>query len=147
MKGWGFFEATRRRDEQLLVEQQQAEALRRGYGEIRFHTHQMMVENQRLYASIGYEATGRAPSRRQSVTAEPQRRRRWDSNSLPLASVSLDSRRGEGTGGRSGWSRKTPSLFTGGTGGSNPFAPAVSHANPIDATDLDSVAASGRYRA
>jgi hypothetical protein len=48
-------------------------------------------------------------------------RRRRDSNSLPLASVSLDSRRGEGTGGRSGWSRKTPSLFTGGTGGSNPL--------------------------
>ena len=35
------------------------EALRRGYREIRLYTHQMMVENQRLYASIGYEETGR----------------------------------------------------------------------------------------
>ena len=37
----------------------EAEALRRGYHEIRLYTHQMMVENQRLYASIGYEETGR----------------------------------------------------------------------------------------
>jgi len=37
----------------------EAEALRRGYGEIRLYTHQTMVENQRLYASIGYEETGR----------------------------------------------------------------------------------------
>jgi ribosomal protein S18 acetylase RimI-like enzyme len=36
------------------------EALRRGYCEIRLYTHQTMVENQRLYASIGYEETGRA---------------------------------------------------------------------------------------
>ena len=35
------------------------EALRRGYYEIRLHTHQTMVENQRLYTSIGYEETGR----------------------------------------------------------------------------------------
>ena len=35
------------------------EALRRGYCEIRLYTHQTMVENQRLYASIGYEETGR----------------------------------------------------------------------------------------
>ena len=35
------------------------EALRRGYREIRLYTHQTMVENQRLYASIGYEETGR----------------------------------------------------------------------------------------
>jgi ribosomal protein S18 acetylase RimI-like enzyme len=34
-------------------------ALRRGYREIRLYTHQTMVENQRLYASIGYEETGR----------------------------------------------------------------------------------------
>jgi hypothetical protein len=33
--------------------------LRRGYREIRLYTHQTMVENQRLYASIGYEETGR----------------------------------------------------------------------------------------
>jgi ribosomal protein S18 acetylase RimI-like enzyme len=37
----------------------EAEALRRGYAEIRLYTHQTMVENQRLYASIGYEETGR----------------------------------------------------------------------------------------
>ena len=37
----------------------QIEALRRGYREIRLYTHQTMVENQRLYASIGYEETGR----------------------------------------------------------------------------------------
>jgi ribosomal protein S18 acetylase RimI-like enzyme len=35
------------------------EALRRGYREIRLYTHQAMVENQRLYASIGDEETGR----------------------------------------------------------------------------------------
>ena len=35
------------------------EALRRGYCEIRLYTHQTMVENQRLYTSIGYEETGR----------------------------------------------------------------------------------------
>ena len=35
------------------------EALRRGYREIRLYTHETMVENQRLYASIGYEETGR----------------------------------------------------------------------------------------
>ncbi len=35
------------------------EALRRRYCEIRLYTHQTMVENQRLYASIGYEETGR----------------------------------------------------------------------------------------
>ena len=37
----------------------EAEALRRGYREIRLYTHQTMVENQRLYASIGYEEMGR----------------------------------------------------------------------------------------
>jgi len=37
----------------------EAEALRRGYREIRLYTHQTMVENQSLYASIGYEETGR----------------------------------------------------------------------------------------
>jgi ribosomal protein S18 acetylase RimI-like enzyme len=35
------------------------EALRRGYREIRLYTHETMVENQRLYASIGYEETVR----------------------------------------------------------------------------------------
>src|SRR6266576_2021950 len=37
----------------------EAEALQRGYHEIRLYTHLTMVENQRLYASIGYEETGR----------------------------------------------------------------------------------------
>jgi ribosomal protein S18 acetylase RimI-like enzyme len=37
----------------------EAEASRRGYREIRLYTHQTMGENQRLYASIGYEETGR----------------------------------------------------------------------------------------
>ncbi len=37
----------------------EAEALRRSYREIRLYTHQTMVENQRLYASIGYQETGR----------------------------------------------------------------------------------------
>ena len=37
----------------------EAEAVRRGYQEIQLYTHQTMVENQRLYASIGYEETGR----------------------------------------------------------------------------------------
>jgi ribosomal protein S18 acetylase RimI-like enzyme len=37
----------------------EAEALRRGYREIWLYTHQTMVENQRLYSSIGYEETGR----------------------------------------------------------------------------------------
>ena len=37
----------------------EAEALRRGYHEIRLYTHRTMVENLRLYASIGYEETGR----------------------------------------------------------------------------------------
>jgi len=37
----------------------EAEALQRGYHEIRLYTHQTMVENQRLYAAIGYEETGR----------------------------------------------------------------------------------------
>lgn len=37
----------------------EAEAIRRGYREIRLYTHQTMVENQRLYASVGYEETGR----------------------------------------------------------------------------------------
>jgi len=37
----------------------EAEAVRRGYSEIRLYTHQTMTENQRLYAAIGYEETGR----------------------------------------------------------------------------------------
>ena len=37
----------------------EAEALRRGYREIRLYTHQTMVEDRRLYASIGNEETGR----------------------------------------------------------------------------------------
>jgi ribosomal protein S18 acetylase RimI-like enzyme len=38
----------------------EAEAVRCGYREIRLYTHQTMTENQRLYAAIGYEETGRA---------------------------------------------------------------------------------------
>ena len=38
----------------------EAEAVRRGYREIRLYTHQTMTENQGLYAAIGYEETGRA---------------------------------------------------------------------------------------
>ena len=37
----------------------EAEAVRRGYKEIRLYTHETMIENQRLYAAIGYEETGR----------------------------------------------------------------------------------------
>jgi GNAT superfamily N-acetyltransferase len=37
----------------------EAEAARRGYPEVRLYTHQTMTENQRLYAAIGYEETGR----------------------------------------------------------------------------------------
>lgn len=37
----------------------EAEALRRGYREIRLYTHREMTENQRLYAAFGYEETGR----------------------------------------------------------------------------------------
>ena len=37
----------------------EAEAMRRGYREIRLYTHQTMTENQRLYAAIGYQETGR----------------------------------------------------------------------------------------
>jgi ribosomal protein S18 acetylase RimI-like enzyme len=37
----------------------EAEAARRGYREIRLYTHETMTENQRLYAAIGYEETGR----------------------------------------------------------------------------------------
>jgi ribosomal protein S18 acetylase RimI-like enzyme len=37
----------------------EAEAGRRGYREIRLYTHRTMTENQRLYAAIGYEETGR----------------------------------------------------------------------------------------
>jgi ribosomal protein S18 acetylase RimI-like enzyme len=37
----------------------EAEAVQRGYREIHLYTHQTMTENQRLYAAIGYEETGR----------------------------------------------------------------------------------------
>jgi len=37
----------------------EAEAVRRGYREIRLYTHQTMTENRHLYAAIGYEETGR----------------------------------------------------------------------------------------
>jgi ribosomal protein S18 acetylase RimI-like enzyme len=35
------------------------EAMRRGYREIRLYTHETMIENQRLYAALGYEESGR----------------------------------------------------------------------------------------
>jgi ribosomal protein S18 acetylase RimI-like enzyme len=37
----------------------EAEAMRRGYSEVRLYTNVLMTENQRLYAAIGYEETGR----------------------------------------------------------------------------------------
>ena len=37
----------------------EAEARHRSYREIRLYTHRTMTENQRLYAAIGYEETGR----------------------------------------------------------------------------------------
>jgi ribosomal protein S18 acetylase RimI-like enzyme len=37
----------------------EAEAMRQGYRELRLYTHETMIENQRLYAKIGYEETGR----------------------------------------------------------------------------------------
>lgn len=37
----------------------ETEARRQDYREIRLYTHEMMIENQRLYAAIGYEETGR----------------------------------------------------------------------------------------
>jgi len=37
----------------------EAEAVRRGYREIRLYTHRTMTENQRLYAATGYEETRR----------------------------------------------------------------------------------------
>jgi ribosomal protein S18 acetylase RimI-like enzyme len=37
----------------------EAEAMRQGYREIQLYTHETMTENQRLYAAIGYEETGR----------------------------------------------------------------------------------------
>lgn len=37
----------------------EAEAMRRGYSEIRLYTNMLMTENRRLYAGTGYEETGR----------------------------------------------------------------------------------------
>jgi ribosomal protein S18 acetylase RimI-like enzyme len=37
----------------------EAEAIHRGYREIRLYTHRTMTENQSLYAGIGYEEIGR----------------------------------------------------------------------------------------
>ena len=45
----------------------EAEALRLGYTEIRLYTHQTMVENQRLYASMVMKKRNAAP--RQAMTA------------------------------------------------------------------------------
>lgn len=43
-----------------LLDFAEAEALRRGYRKICLYTHETMIENQRLYAALGYEETGRA---------------------------------------------------------------------------------------
>jgi ribosomal protein S18 acetylase RimI-like enzyme len=43
-----------------LVAFAEEEAIRRGYGEVRLYTHVAMVENQRLYARLGYEVTAQA---------------------------------------------------------------------------------------
>lgn len=47
-----------------LLDFAEAEALRRGYREIRLYTHETMIENQRLYSALGYEETGRATQAR-----------------------------------------------------------------------------------
>jgi hypothetical protein len=51
--------ATSSRNQRATSSESADEALRRGYREIRLYTHETMVENQRLYAAIGYEETGR----------------------------------------------------------------------------------------
>jgi ribosomal protein S18 acetylase RimI-like enzyme len=42
-----------------LLEFTEAEAVRRGYGEVRLYTNVMMTENVALYGRIGYRETGR----------------------------------------------------------------------------------------
>ncbi len=42
-----------------LLEFTEAEAVRRGYGEVRLYTNVMMTENVALYRRIGYRETGR----------------------------------------------------------------------------------------
>ena len=42
-----------------LVAFAEAEAVRRGYQEIRLYTHETMVENIGMYAKLGYTQTGR----------------------------------------------------------------------------------------
>jgi ribosomal protein S18 acetylase RimI-like enzyme len=42
-----------------LIDFAEAEARRRGYGEIRLYTHQKMHENLAMYPRLGYEETGR----------------------------------------------------------------------------------------
>jgi ribosomal protein S18 acetylase RimI-like enzyme len=41
----------------------ETEAMRRGYSEIRLYTHTTMIENQELYAKIGYAETSRNSDR------------------------------------------------------------------------------------
>ncbi|MBI1775310.1 MAG: GNAT family N-acetyltransferase [Proteobacteria bacterium] len=43
----------------VLIGFAEAEARRRGYGEIRLYTHQKMRENIAMYPRLGYEETGR----------------------------------------------------------------------------------------
>jgi ribosomal protein S18 acetylase RimI-like enzyme len=62
----------------------EAEALRRGYCEIRLYTHQTMVENQRLYASIGYEEIGRGTEAGYDRVFMRKRLRDW---SRPISSA------------------------------------------------------------
>jgi len=42
-----------------LLDFAEGEARRQGFAEIRLYTHVSMVENQRLYAALGYQETGR----------------------------------------------------------------------------------------
>ena len=46
-------------DEPPIPRRAEAEARRRGFGEIRLYTHQRMVENPPFYAALGFEETGR----------------------------------------------------------------------------------------
>ncbi|TQV80927.1 GNAT family N-acetyltransferase [Denitrobaculum tricleocarpae] len=43
-----------------LMDFAEAEALRRGFGELRLYTHESMTENIAIYSKLGWEETGRA---------------------------------------------------------------------------------------
>ena len=63
----------------------EAEAVRRGYSEIRLYTHQTMTENQRLYAAIGYEETGRGTEAGYERVFMRKRLTDWSNRSRELA--------------------------------------------------------------